>query len=472
MQADLQCFVCMVVLSLTLTLSSGIALAAVSSQQAARLGGPELTPIGAERAGNQDGSIPPWSGGIEPPVAGFKQGVHHADPYADDPVLFTINASNVDDYADKLSPGQQALLRQYPHSWYLNVYRTRRSAAYPAFVYDAIKTNATQALLVSEGLGGVRDASVASPFPIPQQGVEAVWNHTLRWRGIHVDRINGQAAVTRMLGQYRIVLFQEEFAAPYGQPLSSEFKRTHPNNSYIFKRKILAPGSAAGFGSLAMLSSDYTRAQRQSWVYNPNLRRVLRKPFSGFDNPTPQSEGLRFQDEADMFNGSPALFTWKLLGKRELYIPYNSYRLHSGDLAYSDILQKHHINPKLARYELHRVWVVEGTVRTNTRNRSTLDPLKRGHAYSRRVFFLDEDSWQLAVADNYDHKGQLWRFSEGHMINYYDVPVPWYTLEVYHDFKARRYLASGLDNRFDSTTFSDDINPNNFSPLALDYYVR
>jgi hypothetical protein len=455
-----------------LALSTAVALAGVSAQQAARLGGPELTPVGAERAGNAEGTIPPWTGGLGEPIPGFEAGDHHADPYPDDPVLFTINAANVERYADKLSEGQQALLREYPESWYMNVYPTRRSAAYPEFVYAAIKANATQAELITAGQGGVRNANITSPFPIPQQGVEVLWNHTLRWRGIRVSRINGQAALTRLLGNYRVVLFQEEIAYFYGDPNTLPIKRKYPTLSIAFKQKILAPGFQSGFGQLLLESSDYTKQQRESWQYNPNLRRVLRQPFSGFDNPGPLSDGLRFQDELDMFNGSPALFEWKLLGKRELYIPYNAYRLHSDKLEYEDILQKHHINPELARYELHRVWVVEGTVRSATRNPTTRDPLKRGHLYSRRVFYVDEDTWQLAVADNYDKKGQLWRFSEGHMLDYYEVPVPWYTLEVYEDLRQRRYLANGLDNRRDTYTFSDDINPNKFSPLALDFYVR
>ena len=455
-----------------LMLGISVAFAGVSPQEAARLGGPELTPTGAERAGNEEGSIPPWTGGIKEPLPDFEPGDHHSDPFADDPVLFTINAANADRYADKLSEGQLALLRKYPNSWHMNVYPTRRSAAYPEFVYEAIKANATRAELITEGLGGVAGADIASPFPLPQQGVELIWNHTLRWRGIRVSRTNGQAAITRLFGNYRLVLFKEEIAFPYGDPRPSPHKRRYFSTSIIFKTKILAPGALAGFGQLMLEPSDYNQQQRLSWVYNANLRRVLRQPFSGFDNPAPQSDGLRFHDEADMFNGSPALFDWKLLGKRELYIPYNAYKLHSSEVSYDDILQKRHINPQLARYELHRVWVVEGTVRSRQRKRATLDPQKRGHSYSRRVFYLDEDTWQIAVADNYDRDGKLWRHSEGHAVNYYEVPVPWYTLEVFHDLRARRYLANGLDNGRDSYIFTDTINPREFSPLSLENYVR
>jgi hypothetical protein len=433
-----------------------------SEQQAEPLGGTQLTPMGAERAGNDDGTIPQWSGGITQALPGYRLGAHHPDPYPDDPILFKITADNLDEHADKLSEGQRALLQLYPDSWYLNVYRSRRSASYPQFVYDAFKENASRAELITDGLGGVRNADITSSFPLPQQGVEVVWNHTLRWRGIHSDRINGQAAVTRNLALYRTIFLQEEIASPYGRLGKDAFEQQHPNIAFAVKQKILAPGSEVGFGQLSLHPIDYTVNQQQSWMYSPNLRRVMRNPRAGFDNPAPNTDGLRLHDEADMFNGSPALFEWKLLGKREIYIPYNSYRLHSGDIAYADILHKGHINPELARYELHRVWVVEGTVRSQG----------RGHIYSRRVFYIDEDTWQLAVADNYDKDGELWRVAEGHAVNYYEVPVPWYTLEVFHDLKQRRYVANGLDNGFRAIEFTNSINPNKFSPLALEFYAR
>jgi hypothetical protein len=291
--------------------------------------------------------------------------------------------------------------------------------------------------------------------------VEVIWNHNLRWRGIRFKRINGQTPVTRILGSYRVILFLEEGAFPYGLPERSELHKRYPGTLFAFKQKVVAPGLLTGNAQLVIESINPNKAPRNTWVYNPSLRRVFRTPFSGFDNPGPFTEGLRLNDEADMYNGSPELFAWRLVGKRELFIPYNSYRLHSSDVDYDDILESHHINPALARYELHRVWVVEGTLKPGEK-----------HVYSKRVFYVDEDSWQIAVADNYDKKGQLWRFSEGYMLNYYDVPVPWYTLEVYHDLKKRRYLVNGLDNLRHTYRFEDTINPREFSPNALDYYVR
>jgi hypothetical protein len=166
-------------------------------------------------------------------------------------------------------------------------------------------------------------------------------------------------------------------------------------------------------------------------------------------------------DELDLFNGPPDRFEWQLLGKRELYVPYNAYRLHGDDVGAGEILRDGHIDPALARYELHRVWVVEGRLRAGER-----------HVYSRRVFYVDEDSWQILVSDSYDSKGKLWRVAESHALAYYDVPVLWDTLQVHHDLRDRRYFVFGIDVGLAAPRFDEGGDPREFSPNALLYYVR
>lgn len=431
-----------------------------TSPPAAQLGGAQLTPLGAERAGNAAGTIPPWEGGITAPPPDYVPGEHEVDPFPDDAVLYTITADNLDNYADKLSPGQQALLKAHPGSWYLPVYRTRRSASYPDWVYKAVEENARKATLLTAGKGGVADANVSSPFPIPASGVEVVWNHNLRWRGIRVQRSFGQAAVT-FRGHYTVTLQAQDVAFPYAADPGDKLRTQFPNILLALKTKTIAPGLISGDGALLIEPIDQTDEPRLSWRYNRNLRRILRTPYLANAYPAADTDNLRTVDEFDMFNGSPSEYDWALKGKQELYIPYNAYRIHAQGLEYDDIVKKQHINPELTRYELHRVWVVEGT----------LKPGKK-HIYRRRVFYVDEDSWQIAVADNYDLDGNLWRTSEAHALNYYEVPVLWSTLEVYYDLKAQRYLVSGMDNRRNPYRFSDNADPREFSPNALNYYIR
>jgi len=432
---------------------------AVSEQEAARLGA-ELTPIGAERAGNAEGTIPAWTGGIATPPPGYAEGAWHLDPYAEDPVLFTITATNVQEHASRLSEGQKALLLAYPDTWKMHVHPTRRSAAYPEWVYAAVRSNATSAHVVLAGKGGVTGATVSSPFPIPQSGVEVVWNHELRFRGVRVSRGVGSAAVTRR-GNYSVIVTQQELGIPYAAPVEGAFRRAHPNVLLALKSKIIAPSLRSGDGSLVIEPLDQTRDPRKAWSYSRSLRRVLRNPFLDYDNPAPDSEGLRTVDELDLFNGPPDRFEWSLLGKRELYVPYNAYRLHGDQVQSDEILRAGHIDPERARYELHRVWVVEGRLKPGQR-----------HVYSRRVFYVDEDSWQILVSDSYDSKGALWRFAEAHALEYYEVPVLWDTLQVYHDLRERRMLVVGLDEGLAAPRFEQGGDPREFSPNALLYYVR
>jgi hypothetical protein len=422
--------------------------------------GPGLTPIGAEQAGNEAGSIPPWTGGITAPPTDVRPGAFHPDPFPDDPVLFTITAENVEEHAAHLSEGQIAMLRAHPDSWRMPVYRTRRSASYPEWVYRAVIENASRSVLVSEGKGGVRESKIGSPFPLPASGVEVIWNHTLRWRGVYIKRSNGTAAVTRR-GNYRVVLSAQQIGIPYGSQEPTAFKREYANVMFAIKSKVIQPALLAGAGSLAIEPIDPTADPRKVWTYSPALRRVLRLPHFAYDFPSPNSDGLRTVDDVDLFIGAPDRFAWKIVGKRELFIPYNAYRLHRGEIDASDILRRSHIEPSLTRYELHRVWVVEGTLKPGQR-----------HVYSRRVFFVDEDSWQISVSDQYDRDGKLWRIAEAHALNFYEVPVLWHTLTTYQDLEQHRYFVSGLDNERSAPVFGDEADPREFSPNALSYYIR
>ena len=98
------------------------------------------------------------------------------------------------------------------------------------------------------------------------------------------------------------------------------------------------------------------------------------------------------------------------------------------------------------RYELHRVWVVEATLKEGMR-----------HINARRTFYLDEDSYQIVLIDHYDGRQQLWRASEAHSINYYNVPTFWSTIEV----------AQGFDNTLPVNTFNVEMQASQFTPQAL-----
>jgi hypothetical protein len=434
----------------TVLASAAAVFGAVGTDQAARLG-QDLTPLGAERAGNAAGSIPEWTGGITQLPAGYAPGMHHPDPFASEQPLYIVAAANLDQYRDKLTAGAIALLQAYA-DYKLPVYPTHRTASVPARVYDATKVNATHANLVRDG-AAVEGAIGGIPFPIPQNGMEAMWNHLLRFRGTIAERRVSQAAPTRG-GTYTLVDFDEEFLFNYY--LEGMTPEKLGNTVFYFKQEVKAPPRLAGSILLVRETLDQVKEPRNAWVYNPGQRRVRRAPNIAYDNPGTASDGMRTSDQLDMFNGALDRYTWELVGKREMIVPYNSYRLHSDTVKYSEILKPLHINQDLTRYELHRVWVVEAKLKPGT-----------SHIYPRRTFYLDEDSWQALAVDQYDSRGQLWRASEAHCINYFEVPTFWSTLEVHTDLLAGRYLAFGLTNEgptYDFSikrTVSDYNNPDN-----------
>ncbi|AHK16298.1 DUF1329 domain-containing protein [Thalassolituus oleivorans] len=421
--------------ALALMFSTSSVFAAVSVQQAERLK-EDLTPLGGERAGNGK-DIPPWRGGLSLPPLGYtKAGQHHIDPFPGDKPLFTINAKNASQYRAYLSDGQMAMFDVYPDTFKIPVYKTRRTAAAPEWVYENTYKNAVRSELANNG-SSLLYAYGGIPFPVidlddKEAGLKAIWNHITRWRGTYLQLRASEVAV-QVDGNFSPTTVQQEVEFNYYR---QDRTIEDLNNILFYYLSVTkAPARLAGGAVLVHESLNQADEPRQAWGYNAGQRRVRRAPNLAYDTPIAAADGLRYADDTDMFNGSPDRFDWKLLGKKELFIPYNNYRLSSNELSYNDILRPGHINPEYTRYEKHRVWVLEATQKAGVR-----------HVYSKRRFYIDEDTWGIVLADQYDNQGDLWRVSTAYMKTYYELPVTWTTLDVFHDLKARRYHVQGLSN--------------------------
>lgn len=437
---------------LALSLLSISVMAAVSPDDAAKLGN-SLTPVGAEMAGNADGSIPAWTGGLPTNAGAADPRGFLADPFANEQPLFTITAQNVDQYKDKLTPGQLAMFKRYPESYKMPVYPTHRSANLPAAVLEATKQNAVNTKMVQGG-NGLENFQTANPFPIPQNGLEVIWNHITRYRGGSVRRLVTQAT-PQANGSYSLVYFQDEFV--FRDALTDYDPSKAGNVLFYFKQRVTAPSRLAGNVLLVHETLDQVKEPRLAWLYNAGQRRVRRAPQVSYDGPGTAADGLRTSDNLDMYNGAPNRYDWELVGKKEIYIPYNAYKLDSPDLKYSDIIKAGHINQDLTRYELHRVWHVTATLKSGER-----------HIYAKRDFYIDEDTWQAALIDHYDGRGTLWRVAEAHAQHYYDKQVPWYTVETLYDLLSGRYLALGMKNEEKQAyDFNYKASGSDFTPAAL-----
>ncbi|MCF4165705.1 DUF1329 domain-containing protein [Zavarzinia compransoris] len=436
---------------------SGAAMAKGGPDQIARLGA-DLTPMGSIKAGNAEGTIPAWDGGIQSPPPGFVPGQRLVDPFASDPVLFTITGQNADQYAEKLSPGQMALLKLYP-TYKMNVYQSRRSCSYTQKVYDANRKNAEVAKLTADG-NGLVEGLVGVPFPLATEGVEFFWNHRFRPRlGFKFKRAFALAAVTRG-GDYNLVKSQDEGILHYMGPGLREpgdvTSLSQLDNVWItYLSMTTSPARIAGSIILVRDNISDEVGPRQAWQYNPGTRRVVRAPDLAFDNPGTNADGLTTIDQFDMMNGSPERYSWKLVGKQEAYIGYNAYR--ANNTTYKEFLTANHPNQDVMRYELQRVNVIEASVREGSR-----------HQYSKRVIFQDADSWTFTNISLYDSRGELWRVQDGPIINYYDAKSCNQIFEVDYDLQSGRYLAQTMNMEETPIDFNaTELQPERYNPDAL-----
>ena len=432
-----------------LSVISASVAAKVSPEQAARLG-QDLTPIGAEKAGNADGSIPAWNGGYTDESV---EEVRGTNPFASDEILFTITHDNLEQYKENLTPGQIGMFEMYP-SYKMNVYQTRRSATYPDTLWPQIQENAENAELVAGGNGIQNYSTTTVPFPIPENGVEAVWNHITRYRGGAVTRNVAQFPVLSN-GDYVPVELKETLVFP--EYLATGREADDDNVLFYFLQEVEAPARLTGTVLLVHETINQVKEGRRAWIYNAGQRRVRRAPNVAYDGPGTAADGLRTSDNLDMYNGAPDKYNWELKGKEEVYIPYNNFQIMDPELDYEDIIQAGHMNQDLIRYEKHRVWVVEGTLKDGER-----------HIYSKRTMYLDEDTWTASLVDHYDGRGELWLVGEALNTQFYNVNVPWMAAEALYDLNSGRYISLGLGN--EERDYMDwDIEPKreDFSTNAL-----
>jgi hypothetical protein len=427
----------------------GIAHAKVSAEEAAALG-TTLTPVGATRAGNADGTIPAWT----PAAArGPLSGAYPSDPAIDaEKPLYVITGKNMAKYADQLSEGHQRLLRSYDN-YEMAVYPSHRVVSFPDFIYASTKANATRCELV--GTDSPHQCKQGFMFPVPKSGAEVIWNHKIRYRGDAARRFNnqmivqpdGSAQMTKIVEEVRF--FYASKSAPV--PITGD-------GSLVMKylSQTVAPPRLAGTVILVHERTSTGNEGRQAWLYSPSLKRIRRAPTVCCDNPYEGTDGMQFYDQVDMFNGTLERYDWKLLGKKEMIIPYDSNRIASPKVKYADMVRPHHLNQKLPRYELHRVWVVEANLRQGT-----------NHVFHKRRFFVDEDSWYPAVVEDYDARGNLYELQEGHTIFAYNVQTVGGTPEVIYHFDSGKYFLTALANEDRPNDFSVKFDDGYFEQAAV-----
>lgn len=414
--------------ALSLTAASNT-LAAISETDATQLG-KSLTPLGAEKAGNADGSIPAWDPKSIPIPNNFVPGSdNYVSPFANEKPLYTINNDNYNQHNANLTDGTVALLKKLGSDGFLvNVFPSKRAYETPNWFSKNTKRNATSAELVDDGQRIVNNYP-GTPFPIPKSGLEVLWNHMVRYvepqtqeYDVYYVGQNGKPVLsTTAFGASQYPIFENP-DEPVGDKNWSELRINYE-----------APARRAGEILLVHEpGADYTKGKgRKAWQYLKGQRRVRLAPAVAFDTPNPAVAGTSTYDDFSLWNGSPERYNWKLLGKKEIIIPYSNYEfLFEKDVL--DLLKPKFIDPQYTRWEKHRVWVVEGTLKDGQR-----------HLYAKRRYYIDEDSWVAHAGETYDSKGNLWRVHYMYSAKLYDRQSSFFAAYVTYDLLQNIYSLNG-----------------------------
>lgn len=364
--------------------------AEVSPEEAATLK-TTLTPFGGERAGNAEGTIPAWDGGLTSSNSATIGDIPTDLFLGEKPVLEITNV-NMGEHAEKLTPGTQELLKKYSDTLRIDVYPTHRTAAAAQHVYDNTLINATNCKITAGG-ASVTGCYGGIPFPIPKSGNEVIWNFLLRAEPEAIE-FGFTNQVVSADGKRILATRNDNYNQyPYNYKDGSV---DDWNGNYLIQRfNTTAPAFKVG-ESLVIHDNVDPGKYRQAWQYLVGQRRVRKAPTVGYDTPDFVASGANYFDEVQGFWGAPDRYDWKIAGKKEIYVPYNNNKqvTVSLDEAYTG----HHFNPDVTRWELHRVWVLEANIKKGNR-----------HAVPKRVFYIDEDTWHTLLIDGYDAEGKLWR---------------------------------------------------------------
>jgi hypothetical protein len=434
------------------TLAAPVVQAAVSAEEAAKLK-TTLTPLGAERAGNKDGSIPPWEGGY-PVEASFKS-ASIPNLFAKDKPLLTITQQNAAQYADKLTDGSMALLKKYP-SFKIEVYPTRRTAAAPQWVYDNTFKNATRATMNPSGKLGPfpKGAYGGIPFPIPKNGEEALWNHLLRWQSAGYQT---EPTLARITPEGKVIVVSQVTAqtkVPSYDP-DSNLEKWEAGGSDVMLRRVATSGPPLRAGEMLLQRTNVDDSESKTWVYLTGQRRVRRLPLSCCDVPSPVAGGIVNFDEVEVYGGSIGRYDWKLVGKREMYVPYNTNSYHQAT-SIDQVMHASTVNPDLMRFELHRVWVVEGTLKQGQR-----------HVIPRVRLYLDEDTWIAVAGDRWDAQGQLWKVAYTLPTAMPSVPATMVLGYIIYEMISGGYFASAYLQRDRQVDFKVPLPDRMFTSESL-----
>ena len=280
-----------------------------------------------------------------------------------------------------------------------------------------------------------------------------MWNFLLRYQGVSInskyDSWNVDSAGVPSLATTGQAFISYPIYENLAQPISSA------DVYYQMKLSYTGPARRAGEAVMLKDAANPLQQPRRAWQYLPGQRRVKLAPNLAYDTPNPGTAGAGTYDDVFVFNGALDRYDWKLVGKQEMIVPYNTYKLTYAQDPKS-LTTANHLAPDFVRWEKHRVWVVEGNLKAGSR-----------HIYQKRRFYLDEDSWTALASDQYDARGQLYRGSFAFLSQSYDKQVPDSTPFMIYDLVGGSYNINGVVGPYGGIKYIDPLSKAQWSSESL-----
>ncbi|NPT40997.1 DUF1329 domain-containing protein [Paraburkholderia sp. 1N] len=378
------------------------------------------------------------------PDAGWAPGKVRGDywKYRNEKPLFSITAANVDQYAAKLSPGQLALFKQIKN-YRMDVYPTHRNCSFPDWVQDNTKKNAAGSAKLDASGDYLASATLPGlPFPEAKNGQEAIWNYLTRYRGVGAQwsKVNTVVSPRPGASEWISTTSKQTLYFPWGKKGANEVGKDTSLYSIFFAYD--SPAALAGQGLVQI--TNVASNEAPAYYYFPGQRRVRRMPSYDYDAPQIGFENQYTVDEPWLFNGSIDRFDWKLVGKKEMYVPYNDFSMYDFKKNFGDVFSPDQVNANARRYELHRVYVVEATLKASMR-----------HISQKKVLYLDEDTYLALAGEDYDAQGKLWKTKESYPIPVWELggtcdvePFAQYNLTSGRYVTDQNVVGTGADVRY------------------------
>jgi uncharacterized protein DUF1329 len=381
--------------------------AAVTLEQADHLG-EDLTAIGAEKAGNAEGTIPAYEGG-EAPLPGWSWGKvrWRYSKFKEEQPLFSIDASNVDRHAEHLTDAQITALKTVT-GYRMDIYPSHRTCNIDATYAQRTRQNATEARIGADGWSLEHAKTAGVPFPIPQSGVEAMYNARMRPQGIGYRIAKGTTMISPRPGsrEFTSYAWSLETFVP-SQAVEKEAVESSGAVDFYVHYTYAEPAAMRG---QAFIGISFENKEPEQYQYFPGQRRVRRLPNYVFDAPVVGYENQYLNDEQLMQWSTLDRFEYRLVGKKEIYVQNNSLRMQDFEGKRDEAFGNSFVNPAYRRFELHRMWVVDARLKPGFQ-----------HLVPHRIYYLDEDSWSIAAVTEYDKDGKVWKLLESSQVPIWEL---------------------------------------------------